>query len=172
MAEIIIIVAIAKNHVIGRDGQLPWHLPSDLQHFKKTTMGCPLIMGRKTFDSIGKPLPGRDNIVLTRDIDLQIPGCVVMHSVQDAIEYCRDQEKAFIIGGGDIFRLALPHTDTLIVTALEREVEGDVYFEPIDSNQFKLVDQKQYHVEEPYRISFLKRCLLERKNHSNAPGNV
>lgn len=152
MAEIITIVAIAKNHVIGRDGQLPWHLPSDLQHFKKTTMGCPLIMGRKTFDSIGKPLPGRDNIVLTRDQDLQIPGCVVMHSVQDAIEYCRDQEKAFIIGGGDIFRLALPHTDTLIVTALEREVEGDVFFDPIDPDQFKEVHSQDCDKEEPYYI--------------------
>lgn len=152
MAEIIIIVAIAKNRVIGRNGQLPWHLPSDLQHFKKTTMGCPLIMGRKTFDSIGKPLPGRDNIVLTRDKDLQIPGCVVMHSVQDAIEHCRDQEKAFIIGGGDIFRLALPFTDSLIVTALERDVEGDVYFDPIDPDQFKEVHSQTCAEEEPYRI--------------------
>ena len=152
MAEIIIIVAIAKNHVIGRDGQLPWHLPSDLQHFKKTTMGCPLIMGRKTFDSIGKPLPGRDNIVLTRDKALQIPGCIVMNSVQDAIKYCQDQEKAFIIGGGDIFKLALPHTDTLIVTALERAVEGDVYFDPIDPDQFKEVHSQASDEEEPYRI--------------------
>lgn len=152
MAEIIIIVAIAKNRVIGRNGQLPWHLPSDLQHFKKTTMGCPLIMGRKTFDSIGKPLPGRDNIVLTRDQDLRIPGCVMMHSVQNAIEHCRDHEKAFIIGGGDIFRLALPFTDSLIVTALGRDVEGDVYFDPIDPDQFKEVHSQTCAEEEPYRI--------------------
>lgn len=162
MAEIIIIVAIAKNHVIGRDGQLPWHLPSDLQHFKKTTMGCPLIMGRKTFDSIGKPLPGRDNIVLTRDKDLQIPGCIVMHSVQAAIEYCQDQEKAFIIGGGDIFRLALPHTDTLIVTALEREVEGDIFFEPIDPDQFREVHSRDCDEEEPYRIIRYERITTHR----------
>lgn len=152
MAEIIIIVAIARNRVIGRDGKLPWHLPSDLLHFKKTTMGYPLIMGRKTFDSIGRPLPGRDNIVLTRDKNLRIPGCLIMHSVEDAIEHCRDQEKAFIIGGGDIFRLALPYTDTLIVTALNRDVEGDVYFDPIDTDQFSLVDEQQCVEEEPYRI--------------------
>ncbi|MGA7279522.1 MAG: dihydrofolate reductase, partial [Desulfocapsaceae bacterium] len=124
MPEVIIIVAIARNNVIGRDGKLPWHLPSDLRHFKATTMGYPLIMGRKTFDSVGRPLPGRDNIVLSRDRSLAIEGCLVMHSLQEALDYCSDQEKIFIIGGGDIFNLALPLTDTIIVTALEREVEG------------------------------------------------
>ena len=152
MVEVIIIVAIAKNGVIGREGKLPWHLPSDLKHFKKTTMGFPLIMGRKTFDSIGKPLPGRDNIVLTRDTTLHIPGCLVMHSLQDAIDHCSNQDKVFVIGGGDIFQLALPLTDTIIVTALDRDVEGDVYFEQIDPNQFKLVKQKTCLEEEPYRI--------------------
>jgi len=152
MVEVIMIVAIAKNGVIGREGKLPWHLPSDLKHFKKTTMGFPLIMGRKTFDSIGKPLPGRDNIVLTRDTALHIPGCLVMHSLQDAIDHCSNQDKVFVIGGGDIFQLALPLTDTIIVTALDRDVEGDVYFEQIDPNQFKLVKQKTCLEEEPYRI--------------------
>ena len=152
MAEIVIIVAIAKNGVIGRDGQLPWHLPSDLQHFKKTTMGCPLIMGRKTFDSIGRPLPGRDNIVLTRDRELRIPGCIVMHSIEDAVEHCKDQEKAFIIGGGDIFKRALPFTDTLIVTALERDVEGNVYFNPIDPDRFQEIHRLRCDEEEPYHI--------------------
>jgi len=152
MAEIIIIVAIAKNRVIGRDGGLPWHLPSDLRHFKKTTMGCPLIMGRKTFDSIGRPLPGRDNIVLTRDRGLRIPGCIVLHSVEEAIDHCRDQEKAFIIGGGDIFKLALPSTDTLIVTALDRDAEGDVFFDPIDPGCFTEVHSQACDEEEPYRI--------------------
>jgi len=158
MVEVIIIVAIARNNVIGRDGKLPWHLPSDLQHFKKTTMGYPLIMGRKTFESIGKPLPGRDNIVLTRDTSLQIPGCLVMHSLEDGVNHCRDQEKVFIIGGGDIFKLALPHTDTIIITALEREVEGDVSFEPIDTDLFNIVDSKQYQEEEPYRIIRYERA--------------
>ena len=152
MPEVIIIVAIASNNVIGRDGKLPWHLPSDLRHFKATTMGYPLIMGRKTFDSVGRPLPGRDNIVLSRDHSLAIEGCLVMHSLQEALDYCSDQEKIFIIGGGDIFNLALPLTDTIIVTALEREVEGDVYFEPIDPSQFKIVAQQHCAEEEPYQI--------------------
>jgi len=152
MAEIIIIVAVAKNGVIGRDGQLPWHLPSDLLHFKKTTMGFPLIMGRKTFASIGRPLPGRDNIVLTRNQDLKIPGCFIMHSVEDAVEHCQNHDKAFIIGGADIFRLALPYTDTLIVTELERDVAGDVCLDAIDPARFREIDRQSYHEEEPYDI--------------------
>ncbi len=157
MVEVIIIVAVAKNNVIGRDGKLPWHLPSDLQHFKRTTMGFPLIMGRKTFQSIGKPLPGRDNIVLTRDTSLQIPGCLIRHSLPEAIEHCRDQQKVFIIGGGDIFKLALPYTDTIIVTALERDVEGDVYFDPIDPDLFKIKRQERFNEEEPYTILHYER---------------
>jgi dihydrofolate reductase len=152
MPEVIIIVAIARNNVIGRDGKLPWHLPSDLRHFKQTTMGYPLIMGRKTFDSVGRPLPGRDNIVLSRDKTLAIEGCLVMHSLQEALDHCSGQEKIFIIGGGDIFNLALPLTDTIIVTALEREVEGDVLFEPIDTGVFKVVEEQSCNEEEPYRI--------------------
>ncbi len=151
IVEVIIVVAVAKNNVIGRDGRLPWHLPSDLQHFKETTMGFPLIMGRKTFESIGRPLPGRDNIVLTRDRSLKIPGCIVVHNLEDAIAHCTD-EKLFIIGGAEIFNAALPMTDTIIVTALEREVEGDVYFDPIDADLFDLVDCKEFDMEEPYQI--------------------
>lgn len=152
MAEVIIIVAVAKNNVIGRGGTLPWHLPSDLQHFKKTTMGYPLIMGRKTYESIGRPLPGRDNVVLTRDLELELPGCIVVHSMQEAVVHCRSDEKVFIIGGADIFKLAMPMTDTIIYTALDREVMGDVYFDPIDPTQFELVDEQHCDEEEPYKI--------------------
>ncbi len=152
MAEVIIIVAVAKNNVIGRDGTLPWHLPSDLKHFKKTTMGYPLIMGRKTYESIGRPLPGRDNVVLTRDRDLELPGCIVVHSMEEAIGHCRNEEKVFIIGGADIFRLAMPLTDTIIYTALQRDVEGDVYLDPIDTDTFEIVESKEYDEEEPYQI--------------------
>ena len=152
MSEIIIIVAIAKNGVIGKDGKLPWHLPSDLNHFKKTTMGFPLIMGRKTFDSIGRPLPGRDNIVLTRNEAIELPGCIKVYTMEDALKHCENQEKVFIIGGADIFNLALPFTDTLIVTALERDVDGDVYFSEIDPIQFEVTAKEDYDEEEPYSI--------------------
>lgn len=152
MPEVIIIVAIADNGVIGHHGTLPWHLPSDLRHFKETTLGFPVIMGRKTFEAIGKPLPGRDNIVLTRDPGRVIPGCLVVSSLPAALELCRSKEKTFIIGGGDIFRIALPVTDTIIVTALERSVEGDVTFPPIDPEQFVAVSRQHYEREEPYAI--------------------
>ena len=152
MPEFIIIVAIAQNGVIGREGRLPWHLPSDLKHFKKTTMNYPLVMGRKTYDSIGKPLPGRDNIVLTRDTSLVLPGCIVVHSLQEALDHCKDKEKVFIIGGADIFNASLPFTDTIIVTALEREVDGDVYFPEVDLATFQQTDAVRYMVEEPYSI--------------------
>ncbi len=152
MPEFIIIVAIARNGVIGRNGLLPWHIPSDLKHFKKTTMDYPIIMGRKTYESIGKPLPGRDNIVLTRDTSLSLPGCIVVHSIEDALDNCKDKEKVFIIGGADIFNISLPFTDTIIVTALEREVDGDVYFHEIDPALFKQTQSARYNIEEPYSI--------------------
>ena len=152
MTEYIIVVAIAENGIIGREGRLPWHLPSDLKHFKKTTMGHPLLMGRNTFESIGKPLPGRDNLVLTRNRDLSFPGCIMLNSVEDAVDFCRKYEKVFIIGGGDIFRITLDITDVIIVTQLRREVEGDVFFPRIDSSKFKIVESTDYDIEEPYSI--------------------
>ncbi len=152
MPEFIIIVAISQNGVIGRDGRLPWHLPSDLKHFKKTTMNYPIIMGRKTFESIGRPLPGRSNIVLSRNASLSLPGCTVVHSIEEAFELCREYEKVFIIGGADIFNDCLPITDTIIVTALEREVDGDVYFPEIDPAVFKRTEAVNHDFEEPYSI--------------------
>ena len=152
MPEFIIIVAISQNGVIGRDGRLPWHLPSDLKHFKKTTMNYPIIMGRKTFDSIGKPLPGRNNIVLSRNSSLLLPGCAVVHSIEEALELCREDDKVFIIGGADIFNDCLPITDTIIVTALEREVDGDVFFPEIDPAVFKQTEAINHDLEEPYSI--------------------
>lgn len=152
MPEFIIIVAISQNGVIGRDGRLPWHLPSDLKHFKKTTMNYPIIMGRKTFESIGRPLPGRKNIVLSRNSSLSLPGCAVVHSIEEALGLCREDDKVFIIGGADVFNDCLPITDTIIVTALEREVDGDVYFPEIDPAVFKQTEATTHDLEEPYSI--------------------
>ena len=152
MTEYIIVVAIAQNGVIGKEGRLPWHLPSDLRHFKKTTMGNPLLMGRKTFESIGKPLPGRDNLVLTRNREWSFPGCITLNNIEESVDFCRKYEKVFIIGGGDIFRIALDITDVIIVTRLKREVEGDVFFPEIKSSEFKLTETVDYDIEEPYSI--------------------
>jgi dihydrofolate reductase len=152
MTEYIIVVAIAENGVIGREGKLPWHLPSDLKHFKKTTMGHPLLMGRNTFESIGKPLPGRDNLVLTRNKEYHIPGCIMLNSLEEAADFCRKYEKVFIIGGGDIFKITMDITDVIIVTQLRREVEGDVFFPEIDPSKFNITESVDYDIEEPYSI--------------------
>ncbi|MEE4166771.1 MAG: dihydrofolate reductase [Desulfocapsaceae bacterium] len=159
MPEFIIIVAIAQNGVIGRDGRLPWHLPSDLKHFKKTTMNCPIIMGRKTFDSIGRPLPGRKNIVLSRNTSLELPGCFVVHSIEEVLDICEDDDKVFIIGGADIFNDFLSITDTIIVTALEREVAGDIYFPEINPAVFKQTEAIHHNLEEPYAIIRYERAI-------------
>lgn len=157
MPAYIIIVAVAQNGVIGRRGALPWYLPTDLKHFKKTTMNYPLIMGRKTYESIGKPLPNRENIVLTRNQAKDYPGCVMKRSLEAARAYCANQEKVFIIGGGDIFRASLSFTDTLIVTELARAVEGDVFFPEINTRVFKLVEATPYDVEERFTIKRYER---------------
>ena len=152
MTEFIIIVAIAKNGVIGHQGKLPWHIPSDLSHFKKTTMSHPILMGRKTFESIGKPLPGRDNIVLTRSKSRTFPGCICVNTLQEAMDYCAAHDKVFIIGGGNIFNATLDFVDSIIVTLLERDVEGDVNFPDIDQKLFREVSNTHYNIEEPYSI--------------------
>ena len=152
MAELIILVAVARNGVIGRNGKLPWHLPSDLKHFKDTTMGHPLLMGRKTFDSIGMVLPGRESLVLTRNPEWTSPGCRIFRSLESALEHCRTYPKVYIIGGGEIFRKTMPFVDTILMTLLERDVEGDVFFPEIDLSRFKKVHSSHVTIEEPYSI--------------------
>ncbi|PID43275.1 MAG: dihydrofolate reductase [Proteobacteria bacterium] len=151
------IAAIAANRAIGKNGELPWYLPSDLQHFKKTTMDFPVLMGRNTFDSIGKPLPGRINIVLTRDQSRTFPGCRCFYTIQQAVAFCKQFSKVFIIGGGDIFKTFLPCTDTIILTVLKRDVAGDTFFPEIDPRVFRKVETTSYHIEEPYDIVRFER---------------
>ena len=122
------IVAMSENRVIGRDGDLPWHLPADLKRFKQLTMGHHIIMGRKTYESIGRPLPGRTNVVVTRDREYTADGVEVVHSLEEAIERTEGDDEAFVTGGEAIYRLALPSADRLYVTAVHSDVEGDVYF--------------------------------------------
>ena len=118
---------MAKNRVIGADNKLPWHLSDDLKRFKELTMGHTLIMGRKTFDSIGRPLPGRVNIVVSRNPSLSIPGAIVVPSLEDAIANTKG-ETAYVIGGSEIFAKALPLADHIDLTQIDAEVEGDVFF--------------------------------------------
>jgi len=138
-----LIVAMASNRVIGRDGGMPWHLPADLRHFKKTTLGKPLIMGRKTFQSIGRPLPGRTNIVVTRNPGFDADGVLAFADFADALHRAREIARAggvdeiMIGGGGEIYARALPHADRIYLTEVGRDIEGDVTFPELDPAQWR-----------------------------------
>ena len=129
-----LIVAYAKNRTIGRDNTLPWKLPGDLAHFKRTTLGCPIIMGRKTWDSLGRPLPGRKNIVITRDASRVIEGADCVTSLEAALALVRDADQAFIIGGAQIYQQALAVADSVIATEVQANIEGDAFFAPLDDS--------------------------------------
>jgi dihydrofolate reductase len=136
-----IIVAMSKNRIIGRGGQLPWRLPADLRRFKQLTMGHPLIMGRKTFDSIGKPLPGRTSIVVTRQADFHVPGVLTATNFPEAIRLAEERsDEAFVIGGGEIYSHALPLAHRLYVTAVEADLDGDTLFPDWDARQWQIVE--------------------------------
>ena len=135
--RISIIVAMDANGVIGRDNALPWRLPEDLRRFKQITMGHPLVMGRRTYESIGRPLPGRKNIVITRRSDFHPEGVVVAHSLDEALALA-EHEEVFIAGGGDIYRQALPLAHRMYVTAVEGTHEGDTFFPPFNSADWEM----------------------------------
>jgi dihydrofolate reductase len=119
---------MARDRVIGADGALPWHLPADLRQFKAVTMGHHLVMGRTTFESIGRPLPGRTSIVLTRDRSTSLPGVLVAHSLDEAIAHAADDPEVFVIGGEQVFRAALPIADRILLTEIRLDVDGDTVF--------------------------------------------
>jgi dihydrofolate reductase len=124
---ITIVAAMARNRAIGLNGQLPWHLPRELRHFKETTMGRPIVMGRRTWQSIGRALPGRQNLVITRDPEFRAPECDIVHSLDEAIERAAGGE-VMIIGGGQLYRESLPHADRMILTLVDCEPAADTWF--------------------------------------------
>ena len=155
------IVAMDENRVIGRNNQLPWRLPADLQHFKSITMGKPIVMGRKTYDSIGRPLPGRQNIVLTRDPTLQIPGCTIVTSIPAVLELASANEEIFIIGGAHLFEAFLPMTERIHLTLVHAQCEGDAYFPKLKIEEWKEVGREDHGADggNEYAYSFV---VLER----------
>lgn len=142
--RIYLVAAVARNGVIGAAGKLPWHLPEDLQHFKKLTLNHPVIMGRRTWESLGKPLPGRDNIVITRKPGYAAPGASVAASLEAAIALCTGEPVAFVIGGAEIYAAALPLADGLVLTEIQRAFEGDTHFPEWDRKAWR-VSQKETH---------------------------
>lgn len=156
--ELIIIAAMAANRVIGRHHTIPWHIPEDMAHFKATTLGHPVIMGRTTYTSIGSPLPGRDNIVVSRDPRFRPhPDCTVVASLQAAIARCQSAPRAFVIGGEQLYRAALPLAQTLILTRIDREYEGDTFFPDFSDQPFTLVDRRPLAASVPLTIETYHR---------------
>jgi dihydrofolate reductase len=162
-----IIAAVAANGVIGRDGDLPWRLPADLRFFKHVTMGHHLIMGRKTWDSIGRPLPGRTLVVLTRNPALALPGVRVVHDLPAALAVARaaGDREAFVIGGADVFARALPLADRLYLTRVHAAVEGDVGFPAFDDRAWVEVAREDHAADEQHALAF-SICTLERRTGS------
>jgi len=149
-----IIVAAAKNNAIGKDNKMLWHLPDDFKFFKKTTMGCPMIMGRKTFESIGKPLPGRLSVIVTRNKDYAYEGCEVVNSLEEALELLKDKEKVFVIGGGEIYQQAMPLADELYITKVEVAPEADTFFPEVDESDWESRLVEAHGVDERHTYSF------------------
>lgn len=136
MPALSIIVAMDRNRLIGKNNALPWHLPADLQHFKSTTMGKPVVMGRRTWESLGRPLPGRTNIVITRNRSYRAEGAHVVHSLDEAISMVSDHEEAMIIGGANLYAQVLPVADRLYITRVDGVFEGDAWFPELDESRW------------------------------------
>ncbi len=138
-----LIAAVARNGVIGNHGAIPWHLPADFAYFKRITMGYPVIMGRKTYESIGKSLPGRKNIIVTRQSDYCVPQCTVVHDMIEAIREAGEAEEVFVIGGSEIYKEALPFAERLYITRVEEDFNGDVLFPEIDFSEWTEVSREK-----------------------------
>ena len=153
-----LIVVMSSNRVIGNRGEIPWKIPGEQKMFKEITMGHSMIMGRKTFDAIGRALPGRTNIVVTRQADFQAPGCKVVHDLKAALEACPPAEdEVFIIGGGQIYDETIAIADRIYLTVVPREVAGDTYFSEFDEADFKVIKSDFIDAAEPYHFYIYER---------------
>jgi dihydrofolate reductase len=154
--RIYLVAAIAKNGVIGANGKLPWHLPEDLQHFKKITFGHPVIMGRRTWKSLGKPLPGRENIVISREPGFEAPGASVAASLEAAIALCAGEPVAYVIGGAEIYAAALPFADGLVLTEIDGDYEGDTRFPEWDRKAWRVAQREAHTSSTGVRFDFVR----------------
>lgn len=154
--EVHLIAAQTCNRVIGRNNSMPWHLPRDLAHFKATTLGYPVIMGRNTYQSLGKALPKRTNHVISRQTALNLSDAQTHTSLESAISACQNEEKIFIIGGGELYHSSITIADELNITWIDTELEGDCFFPKIDPNIWQEISQEHYPADEknPYNLQF------------------
>ena len=152
--KITLIVAAAENNAIGKNNQMLWHLPNDFKYFKKNTLEHSVVMGRKTFVSIGKPLPDRRNIILTRDINYSHEEVDVANSVQEVLNYCRDEREIFIIGGAEIYKQTLPLGDKVLLTRVHTSIDGDAYFPELLDHEWKLVSAEKHEKDEKHAFDY------------------
>ncbi len=145
-----LIVARARNGVIGKDNAMPWKIPGEQAYFKRVTMGHPIIMGRRTWQSIGRPLPGRRSIVISRSAAFEAPGAEVVTSLDAALALCADADEVFVIGGAELYRMALPGADRLLITEIDHDFDGDTYFPAPDAAQWK-ESARDHHAPTPER---------------------
>ena len=169
------IVAMTENRVIGKNNRLPWRLPADLQHFKTITMGHPILMGRKTYESIGKPLPGRMNIIMTRNRHFNAPGCLLVSSLAEATQQAakvdnatnslKTKQEIFLIGGAEIYRQLLPFTEKIYLTLIHHAMTGDTYFPALNQDEWKEIERVSYPADQDnvYPYSFI---ILQRLSHT------
>ena len=163
MTRLSLIVACAENNIIGKDNQMPWHLPADLAYFKKITLGKPIIMGRKTFESIGRPLPGRQNIVISRNPDFSAEGVDVVGSVDQALALVQGVEEIMVIGGGAIYAHCLPAASRLYVTHIKADIDGDTRFPDFDREQTWLKTSSELRPADEKNLYDLDFCVYERR---------
>ncbi|OGS98252.1 MAG: diacylglycerol kinase [Gallionellales bacterium RIFCSPLOWO2_12_FULL_59_22] len=149
-----IIVAMAQNRTIGIDNTLPWRIPEDLKHFKTLTMGHHMIMGHKTFESIGRPLPGRTTVVVSRDRNLKIDGCIVAHSLAEALAACASDPEVFVVGGADIYAQSLGLADALYITEIRQDVAGDAWFPEFDRAEWQETSREKHSQETPQPLEY------------------
>jgi dihydrofolate reductase len=168
-AKIAIVVAMAANRVIGRDNRLPWRLPADLRHFRQVTLGKPILMGRKTHESIGRPLPERTNIVVTRDAAYTAPGCIVVHSIESALRAAAGSDEVMVIGGTDFFWQLLPRAERIYLTLIHAEFEGDALFPELNASEWRETERTDCAPDEknPWSYSFVR---LERVTRPDPGG--
>lgn len=149
-----IIAAASENNALGKDQDLPWHLPDDFKHFKKLTTGHPIIMGRKTFETFPKPLPNRTHIVITRKKNYPANGCIPVENIQQALAECKNDNQAFVIGGGEIYKLAMPLADKIELTRVHARVEADTFFPEIDLTSWQLENKIFHPADEKHNYAF------------------
>lgn len=164
MSRLSLIVAMAKNRTIGINNTLPWRCPEDLKHFKALTLGHHMIMGRKTFDSIGKALPGRTTVIVTRNKNLSIEGCLIAHSLQEAINACAGDEEMFIVGGAELYAQSLNIADTLYVTEIQQAVHGDAHFPEFDQSEWQATSREIRAQELPQPLEYHFVTYRRKKN--------